>query len=301
MLQNEFYAKLETARQKQDTLMHYGTLGQKWGVRHWQYKDGTYTKAGLERYFGSKRKDEKVDDDELSNSEYEKQKEKIGICPELAAAALTVGIVGATIGVEAIHDSIITRQIRNYEKHRETEKTDKNTGLKLKSDPDASIKDDMKFINREFKYTLFALSGMAAGSTENCMLCTTALDLKRRGYDVKAGKVSEGFYATDIKKWYKTEPQINMNKFDNLMDMIKKEPEGSYGNFMVYWAEGGGHSMFYRIENGKPVIYDAQSNKKYSIGTIRSHANRSIPGTCYVRLDNLEPNYNYLKVNKLIS
>lgn len=30
-------------------LMHYGILGQKWGVRRYQNEDGTYTEAGLRR------------------------------------------------------------------------------------------------------------------------------------------------------------------------------------------------------------------------------------------------------------
>lgn len=34
-------------------LYHYGIKGQKWGVRHYQYADGTYTPAGLKRYFGT--------------------------------------------------------------------------------------------------------------------------------------------------------------------------------------------------------------------------------------------------------
>lgn len=35
-----------------DYLAHFGTKGMKWGERKWQNQDGTYTPAGLARYFG---------------------------------------------------------------------------------------------------------------------------------------------------------------------------------------------------------------------------------------------------------
>lgn len=34
----------------QDALVHYGIKGQKWGVRRYQNKDGSYTNAGKTRY-----------------------------------------------------------------------------------------------------------------------------------------------------------------------------------------------------------------------------------------------------------
>lgn len=34
----------------QNELTHYGVVGMKWGVRRYQNKDGSYTKAGLNRY-----------------------------------------------------------------------------------------------------------------------------------------------------------------------------------------------------------------------------------------------------------
>lgn len=36
-----------------DDALQYGVLGQKWGVRHWQNKDGTLTPAGRERWINS--------------------------------------------------------------------------------------------------------------------------------------------------------------------------------------------------------------------------------------------------------
>ena len=58
MTRFEFYLNLNKYKDKQDekseenSLKHYGTLGQKWGVRKWQNYDGTFNEAGKERYFG---------------------------------------------------------------------------------------------------------------------------------------------------------------------------------------------------------------------------------------------------------
>ena len=91
-----------------------------------------------------------------------------------------------------------------------------------------------------------------------------------------------------------------MGRFNKVVEELERQPEGSYGNFMVYWKEGGGHSMFYQIEDNKAVLYDAQSNKKYSLNTIAKHANIELPGHAFLRTDNLTPNYELLKKEGII-
>lgn len=61
----EFYDKINSYK-KNDELKHYGTIGQKWGVRKWQNYDGTFNEAGKERYFGTGKKN--------NNKEEEKKK-----------------------------------------------------------------------------------------------------------------------------------------------------------------------------------------------------------------------------------
>jgi len=67
----EFYGNINTYRKnqsnKENELTHYGTLGQKWGVRKWQNYDGTFNEAGKERYFGTK----KAKNEEKINSKYQ--------------------------------------------------------------------------------------------------------------------------------------------------------------------------------------------------------------------------------------
>lgn len=297
MLQQEYYAKLELARQKHNEyLEHYGILGQKWGVRRFQEKDGSYTQAGRERYGYGPAREPKSED------------EKVGSAAAVAVLAGLMGLEAITaITGDAIHNAKVSHDIKNWEANRQLEKTDPKTGLKLKSNPNTTVKEDMKMVNREYGYGLFAKglygieSSKTMGHTENCMLCSTAMDLKRRGYDVKAGSSPEGYYAKDLTNWYKEKKAPTMGRFNNIVEQLNQQPEGSYGNFMVYWKEGGGHSMFYHIEDGKAVLYDSQSNKKYSMNTIAKHINYATPGHCFLRTDNLTPDYEFLKKQNIIA
>lgn len=60
-------------------LMHHGIKGQRWGIRRYQNFDGSYTKAGLERYgrssekYERKREEYKSIKKDSSKSRYEKQ------------------------------------------------------------------------------------------------------------------------------------------------------------------------------------------------------------------------------------
>ena len=75
----------------------------------------------------------------------------------------------------------------------------------------------------------------------NCMNCTTAYELRRRGYDVEAGawRASNTQYAS-LENWYEGVKVKEVNKTNNLIKAIQSDnPPGSRGNLMVQWSNGG--------------------------------------------------------------
>lgn len=323
MLARDYYRNLEYSRQYQEdeenAICHHGIKGQQWGVRRFQNKDGSYTEAGRERYGIGKKREANVIDDE-----------KIGSV-ELAAAGMIAVWAGlstvAAVGVksaDAAHNAKVTKKISDYEKHLLTEKIDKKTGLRLKDNPDADILEDMDTVNMETGYNAYSnrlgngLTGsisrtlaskeaqkMRDGYTQNCMLCTVAMDLKRKGYDVRSAPADDGYYTKELLKWYKG-GKIEKGSATEISQRLLNEPEGSYGNLMVVWKYGGGHSLFYRIENGRAIIYDTQINKvvksmeNLNTKFIKKNLDNDRGMTTYMRTDNLQPDIDYLKKNKLI-
>lgn len=285
MLDKEYYGYLSDYKKShQKELSHYGIPGQKWGVRRWQYEDGRFNEEGKLRYFGSSGKKD-------NNTE----EREVGITTELAALALTAGVTALEVGAIAAHDAIIDRKIKKYEEHLQTEKVDEKTGLRIK-DEELTTKEDMKDVNMEYKYILKDNTGC----TRNCMYCTTTMELKARGYDVKAGKTPVGKGDSELKKWFKG-LETTTSSFDKIISELKSQPEGARGNLMFCWKEGGAHSVFYKIENGRVAIYDAQCNRyianfEKSFGNkYYRHISKAEEDTWYARTDNLEPNYDYLK------
>ena len=320
-----------------DELYHYGIKGMKWGVRRWQNDDGSYNEAGKQRYFGKsedrkvkavsngsgKSKEKAANLSKMTDADYEKsqhqsldklvdrEKSKKGDVNEakwtgasIALDLLTGNVVGAVLDTKRIIDagSAVAKEKKYLSNREKTGKLDSKTGLYMKSS-DMSEDDDMKVVNPSFK-------NFNTNSKNNCMLCSTTYEMRRRGYDVTAQKDSQGYNFSDITKWYKgaklntissetSQSSLskafsgNKNLMSNTRDALVKQGNGARGNIMVLWSSGGGgHSMVYEVKDGSYIIRDCQSGKVYkNPDTILKQATK----VSFVRTDNLDINLKAIK------
>lgn len=303
-------------------LYHHGIKGMKWGVRRFQYKNGRLTNVGKKRYSDDsvsqkpKTKKSNPGDSDMSDEEAEAaRRAKIKRNLKVGAAIVGTGL--------AVYGGYKLSQVYTGSK----QSVDPTTGFRL-LDKDMSTQEHLNKINPG-RIRLFSKTSknkeIINGSSSNCMLCTTAYELRKRGYDVHAGYSETGYTPenlfTKIYKNYKgttntflsTDDIINDPKnrnpetaaklFNKLSETILKEGgSGSRGNVMVYWKNGlGGHSMIWENQDGKIKFMDGQTGREYTNFTrdILSHVRVDAPMSI-LRTDNLELNIPGLKehINK---
>lgn len=79
-----------------------------------------------------------------------------------------------------------------------------------------------------------------------------------------------------------------------IFSALRKQPNGSRGELGVAWLGGGAHSMAYEIINGKPVIFDAQSGRRYT-GAALDKVSTGIGNAAFTRLDDKDLNFDFLQ------
>lgn len=142
---------------------------------------------------------------------------------------------------------------------------------------------------------------------QNCMLCTTAFELRRRGHDVSAKISEEGFPTEDLFKWYKnvevnqvhalrswedyfknaeaaTSVRGNVELEKAVSKDFKSQGVGARGNLMVRLSLYSGHSVAYEVTKKGARIYDTQQNQMYTEKETKKILRRVL-GAEYARTD----------------
>lgn len=165
---------------------------------------------------------------------------------------------------------------------------EKLSELKRKKDP-SNILDDMKQVNPNAR---------KRGGVKNCMYCTMAMEMRRRGYDVRARKKAQGCTAKQLHEWFdggtieqltterrpKESRKSYINRaYDELCTNLEKYGNGARGSLFTFYEKiNSGHATFWEVQNGRVNFYDGQVNEA-SVDKVFS---LSDPSRCkYMRLD----------------
>lgn len=269
----------------EDFLAHHGILGQKWGVRRFQDKDGRLTAEGKARY--SKKKPTGEDTKEGLAAEAVLAVAELSVMTAVTATAITRAAISK-------HNEKMGDKLLDKKKIADTsiKFSDKNPPKRIQGEHTAE--DDMAKVNE-------AYGGLRPQTQNNCSHCSITMELRRRGYDVCARTSSEPVY-TDLqlekcfkpkpkndvlgwdrpKNWEKMkqeekneawrrakfEKKVANNFSDVAKTMLKKYPEGSRGLFSaINPFVFVGHAMAFEVKGGKVMIYDTQTNKKFNLAS----------------------------------
>ena len=147
--------------------------------------------------------------------------------------------------------------------------------------------------------------GNQRGKINNCVLCSAAYEMRRRGYDVQARRSGHGFQVDKVyNEWFKKpniiRPDITRNPnesrkqyvnraYNDICNRMERYGDGARGTMVVVWDKTtSGHAFSWEVTNGKVYFYDGQNkkinpeNQAFSLADPSKHA--------FVRLDNLEIN-----------
>lgn len=209
-------------------LYHYGILGMKWGVRRFQNKDGTLTGAGKERYDVGDKRDTSKDKILDSNDIWD-------------------------VGNAASINRVIDRYDYNVNKYDEYTNNITNS---------QSYSDALDFMHKSERSLDRAMDDYIAYDkyTTNCPNCALAVELKKRGVDVRAVPNSGGQTIQEIHDIYVGEKTTTCYRNRDFFNPKSYGKPGDHGTLLGYYPNGmGGHICNYTVlPNGRVQIEDAQ-------------------------------------------
>ena len=189
-------------------LAHHGVKGQKWGVRRYQNDDGSLTDAGRKHYgYGDGRRTSSIEvvsesrkkSSGYSEEEPKEEKKKFKLTnKQKRNIAIGIGIAGACLAAYGFY---------KYKKVNDVSDNplfDPETGLLKKAtngNSSDNMIDDIKAVNPNLDNLDSSLKRSLYGN--NCAKCSAAYEMRRRGFDVEAGRRNNNVQTTDeVMKYF---------------------------------------------------------------------------------------------------
>lgn len=267
---------------KQNELYHHGIKGQKWGVRRFQNKDGTRTKAGKDRA-------KYIRERKLSDEQKLKKNWKDGS-----------GYLVGNIDRDLQEKSVRTRGGQRF--YTTAAKTMKDF-LADTGDVPPDFKPMKKFTSfEEADLSYVNPSYGQPGTTQNCAKSTVATELMRYGVAVTAGRQVFPSSSDAMSYWFDG-AEKKTGKLDDMERTLAGYGDGASGSISGYYPGGaGGHCMHFSVSGGKVHVQDGQNGRKF--GSIREAAETYGFDTeremSSFRLDTATPNWDHLAEDSVI-
>lgn len=264
-----------------EELYHHGIKGQKWGDRN-----GPPYPLNPSKYSASESRSSSGK--AFAAKQLKKiQNEKVGALDPIT----TYYLIQAAVFVAAVATAKISSEVK-YNNEIKNNVNSNDTNIQKKIEEKHTPDDDMKNIN----------PGLAdqknMGARMNCTMCSAAYELRRRGYDVEANYSILGRKDKDSTSWF----NLNSKEIPRYKDYgsfersLQSQPDGSRGMILAGCGSfDSGHSMVWEKVNGKVIVRDCQSGKKYSSISASPVNKSSRIDYRFFRTDDAEINWDKIK------
>lgn len=282
--------------------MHHGVLGQKWGIRRYQDKNGRKINSYTSSSSGSKSVSVSQSEQYLK---FRKQKESGQIDKEFLKN--TVGSQYLSdfdnrylqLGESFISEPEIgSRWVSNGNVYFESTASAMKKEDPLDMSDQSSMTSMLSHINPNYGQT---------GTTQNCTKCAAAVELEKLGYhNINAGTLNYPANADAFSYWFDGATRVPGDRESASRDISSMGSgasgvlTGSY--YDSYGNRIGGHALHFDVLDSGVQIEDGQCGKTYS--SIDDAANAygfSDNDMSYTRLDTATPNLSHLAEDSVVT
>lgn len=146
------------------------------------------------------------------------------------------------------------------------------------------------------------------GLSNNCGLCSAALAMRARGYDVQAGRAGKGTLISATQYYFDGARPYKERSPEAIQRRLESFGRRGQGVISIRRATGSGHAVYFQTERDqetgqyRPVIYDGQVGRRYSslLEFLEAEGADTTQFTTITRTDDATPNLGHMAEDSVI-